>query len=205
MAAHIVLSGARRKEAGMMSKRDNHTALVLFCCLWPIIFVGAFGVWLSRCYTPSVPIVADTITVYDTLTVVQPAPVAVVPLPDVVKRLPRWIQSVNKNAQRDSALTGAVQISSIDSAYSDTAMDSVAVIVPMEQKVYTDSANYRAVISGAWVALDTIEVYPRREIVTIKQPPDNRHWGVSLMAGYGWAGKWTPFVGVGVSFNLFRF
>jgi len=34
---------------------------------------------------------------------------------------------------------------------------------------------------------------------------DRRRWGVSLMAGYGWAGKWTPFVGVGVSYNLFRF
>lgn len=147
--------------------------------------------------------VQDTVrvTVYDTLTVVQPAPVAVAKLPDVVKYLPRWTQRANKNAQRDSALTAAVDIS----ANTDTATDSVAVIVPMERKTYTDSANYRAVISGAWAALDTIEVYPRREVVTIKQPPDNRRWGVSLMAGYGWAGKWTPFVGVGISFNLFRF
>ncbi len=145
----------------------------------------------------------DTVRVVerDTIPFVQPAPVAVAPLPDVVRRLPRWTQRANKNAQRDSALTAAVQISSIDSAYSD----SVAVIVPMERKTYTDSANYRAVISGAWVALDTIEVYPRREIVTIKQPPDTRRWGVSLIAGYGWAGKWTPFVGVGISYNLFRF
>ncbi len=153
------------------------------------------------------PIASDTVRVVerDTIPFVMPAPVAVVPLPDAVKRLPRWTQRVSKNTQRDSALTAAVQISSIDSAYSDPVADSVAVLVPMEQKVYSDSANYRAVISGAWVALDTIEVYPRREIVTIKQPPDTRRWGVSLMAGYGWAGKWTPFVGVGVSYNLFRF
>lgn len=145
----------------------------------------------------------DTVRVVkrDTIPFVMPAPVAVAPLPDVVKRLPRWTSTANKTTQRDSALAAAVDIR----ANTDTAMDSVAVIVPMERKTYTDSANYRAVISGAWASLDTIEVYPRREIVTIKQPPDTRRWGVSLMAGYGWAGKWTPFVGVGVSCTLFRF
>lgn len=140
------------------------------------------------------------VVVYDTLTAVQPAPVAVAPLPDAVKRLPRWMPRANKNAQRDSSINLAACVDSLAAN-----VDSVAVLVPMEQKVYTDSANYRAVISGAWVALDTIEVYPRREVVTIKQPPDNRRWGVSLVAGYGWAGKWTPFVGVGVSCTLFRF
>lgn len=157
----------------------------------------------SRPHSPAPMPVGDTVrvTVYDTLTVVQPAPVEVAPLPDVVKRLPRWIEHANKTTQRDSALIAGVDLDTD----LDTCLDSVAVLVPMERKTYTDSANYRAVISGAWVALDTIEVYPRREVVTIKQPPDNRRWGVSLMAGYGWAGKWTPFVGVGVSYNLFRF
>ena len=155
----------------------------------------------SHSLTPLPVVVADTVTVYDTLTVLQPAPAAVAALPDVVKRLPRWTPPANKTTQRDSALTASVDMC----ANTDSAMDSVAVIVPMERKTYTDSANYRAVISGAWVALDTIEIYPRREIVTIKQPPDRRRWGVSLMAGYGWAGKWTPFVGVGVSCTLFRF
>ncbi len=137
------------------------------------------------------------VMVYDTLTVLQPAPAAVAALPDVVKRLPRWTPPANKTTQRDSALTAAVDL--------DADLDSVAVLVPMERKVYTDSSTYRAVISGAWTSLDTMQVYPRREIVTIKQPPDNRRWGVSLVAGYGWAGKWTPFVGVGVSCTLFRF
>lgn len=139
------------------------------------------------------------VVVYDTLTVVQPAPVAVAPLPDAVKRLPRWTGG-KQSAYADSSTNLAACVDSL----ADN-VDSVAVIVPMEQKVYTDSANYRAVVSGAWASLDTIEVYPRREIVTIKQPPDTRRWGVSLMAGVGWAGKWTPFVGVGISCTLFRF
>lgn len=161
----------------------------------------------ARSHSPAPMPVADTVRIveHDTIPFVQPAPTVVAQLPDVVKRLPRWTPPANKNAQRDSALTAAVRISRINSAYPDTGLDSAAVIVPMERKVYTDSTNYRAVISGAWASLDTIEVYPRREIVTVRQPPDRRRWGVSLMAGYGYAGKWTPFVGVGVSYNLFRF
>lgn len=145
--------------------------------------------------------VPDTVRVVerDTIPFVMPAPVAVAPLPDVVKRLPRWT-GCKQSAYADSSINLAACVDSLAAN-----ADSVAVIVPMERKTYTDSANYRAVISGAWAALDTIEVYPRREVVTIKQPPDTRRWGVSLMAGYGWAGKWTPFVGVGVSCTLFRF
>lgn len=44
--------------------------------------------------------------------------------------------------------------------------DSVDVSVAMERKVYTDSSTYRAVISGAWVNLDTIEVWNRHESVS---------------------------------------
>ncbi len=202
MAAHLILPGARRKEAGMRDRiKDILCALLLVAVIAFIIVCGRMAA--KRQAAIDRLIEADTVRVVerDTIPFVMPAPVAVAPLPDVVKRLPRWTPPANKTAQRDSALIAAVDMR----ANADSALDSVAVIVPMERKVYTDSANYRAVISGAWVALDTIEVYPRREIVTIKQPPDNRRWGVSLMAGYGWAGKWTPFVGVGVSCTLFRF
>lgn len=185
--------------------KDIAGALSLAAIIVFFVAVGKMG--CERQAAVDRLIEGDTVrvTVYDTLTVVQPAPAVVTQLTDVVKRLPRWTPPANKNAQRDSALTAAVRISRINSAYLDTVADSVAVIVPMERKVYTDSTNYRAVISGAWVALDTIEVYPRREIVTIKQSPDNRRFGVSLVAGYGYAGKWTPFVGVGISCTLFKF
>ena len=185
--------------------------LILLCHAVVLIAAVSFAMCgVARCarsHSPAPMPVGDTVrvTVYDTLTVVQPAPAVVTQLTDAVKRLPRWTQRANKNALRDSALTAEVDLSINKSAYPDTGLDSAAVIVPMERKEYTDSSTYRAVISGAWVALDTVEVYPRREIVTVRQPPDRRRWGVSLMAGYGYAGKWTPFVGVGVSYNLFRF
>ncbi len=160
-----------------------------------VAFIGMIGDMLigkARSNTPdSGELKADTvrIVIHDTLTIPQPAPATVAQLPDVVRRLPRWRKPAGIPADTTDSM----------------AADSADVIVPMERKEYTDSSTYRAVISGAWVALDTIEIYPRREIVTIKQPPDRRRWGVSLVAGYGWAGKWTPFVGVGVSYNLFRF
>lgn len=185
--------------------KDILCALLLVALVVFIIVCGRMAV--KRQAAIDRLIEGDTVRMVtrDTIPFVMPAPVEVAKLPDVVKRLPRWTPPANKNAQRDSALTAAVELSRIDSAYSDTCLDSVAVLVPMERKTYTDSTNYRAVISGAWASLDTIEVYPRREIVTIKQPPDTRRWGVSLVAGVGWAGKWTPFVGVGVSCTLFRF
>lgn len=201
MAACVALPGAWRKEAGMSKASVSFCYALAVLAAMSAIMCVVMQCARSHSPTPLPVVVADTVTIYDTLTVVQPAPVAVAPLPDVVKRLPRWTPNANKTTQRDSALTASVDMR----ANTDTATDSVAVLVPMEQKVYTDSVNYRAVISGAWVALDTMEVYPRREIVTVRQPPDNRRWGVSLVAGYGWAGKWTPFVGVGVSYNLFRF
>lgn len=185
-------------------------ASVSFCyALAVLAAMSAIMCGVARCarsHSPAPMPVGDTVrvTVYDTLTVVQPAPAVVTQLTDAVKRLPRALRA-NKNALRDSALTAEVDLNINKSAYPDTGLDSAAVIVPMERKVYTDSTNYRAVISGAWASLDTIEVYPRREIVTVRQPPDRRRFGVSLMAGYGYAGKWTPFVGVGVSYNLFRF
>lgn len=85
--------------------------------------------------------------------------------------------------------------------------DSADVIIPMERKVYEDS-TYRAVITGAWVSLDTMQVYPRRETVTIRHPPDRRkRWGVS--AGIGAAvttdGRISPALFLGATYTFATF
>ena len=82
--------------------------------------------------------------------------------------------------------------------------DTVYVEIPVTSKVYEDSL-YRAWVSGYRARLDSIEVYPVRTIETVYVPKVKRtRWGVGLQAGFGTdlRGGWVPYVGVGVSYNL---
>ena len=91
-----------------------------------------------------------------------------------------------------------------------TVRDSVFVEVAREQAVYRDS-SYTAWVSGYRPALDSIAIYQRTQIVevqTVVERPVVRRWGVGITAGYGATlvgGKvqGVPYVGVGVSYNLF--
>ena len=91
----------------------------------------------------------------------------------------------------------------------DTVRDTVAVYLPITQKVYRDSL-YAAYVSGYRAKLDSIEVYGRTRDVTIRETPiretpKRKRWGLGLQVGYGMAGnKASPYVGVGVSYNLFE-
>ena len=88
-----------------------------------------------------------------------------------------------------------------------TVHDSVLVEVPIETKVYQEDSLYRAVVSGFRVSLDTLKVWQTtKEITKYVTVPQRKRWGVGVQAGYGF-GKdgLTPFVGVGVSYNLINF
>lgn len=88
------------------------------------------------------------------------------------------------------------------------AADSVAVQIPITQKVYEDS-TYTAYISGYRPSLDSLILRSPREIVIIKEKTKPKRWGVGVQVGYGIELKGTPqfapYVGVGVSYNLFNF
>lgn len=92
--------------------------------------------------------------------------------------------------------------------YSFVKEDSASVIIPISQKVYEDS-TYKAVVSGYNVSLDEILIFPQKEIITVKQASKPKRWSVGVHAGYGVALKGTPqfvpYVGIGVSYNLFSF
>lgn len=86
--------------------------------------------------------------------------------------------------------------------------DTVAVPVPIERKTYEDS-SYRAVVSGWHPSLDTLDIFQKTTIIekTIPVPvKTSPRWSLGVTAGYG-AGKdgLTPFVGVGVTYNLLSF
>lgn len=78
--------------------------------------------------------------------------------------------------------------------------DTVPVLVPIVQKVYTDS-TYTAWVSGYRARLDSIAVYRQTQTVTIRQKP--RRWSIGLQAGYGLTPRGPqPYVGVGVTYRL---
>lgn len=85
--------------------------------------------------------------------------------------------------------------------------DSVLVDIPIETRVYAEDSLYRAVISGFRPSLDTLLVYnTTREVTKFVPVRDPRRWGVGLTAGYGVGkGGLTPYVGVGITYNLIKF
>ncbi|MCM1517542.1 MAG: hypothetical protein NC117_02750 [Pseudoflavonifractor sp.] len=81
--------------------------------------------------------------------------------------------------------------------------DSARVVVPITQTTYQDS-TYTAYVSGYRARLDSLFVYPRREVVTIRKSP--RRWSVGVQAGYGYTPKgFQPYIGVGISCKLWEF
>lgn len=88
-------------------------------------------------------------------------------------------------------------------ATTDTIRDSVRVEIPITRKTY-QGEDYRAVVSGYEVNLDTISVISRTVTNTIiKKPP---RFGVGPTVGYGMTNKGlSPYIGIGVYYNLFTF
>lgn len=84
--------------------------------------------------------------------------------------------------------------------------DSVEVVVPITQRVYSDS-TYRAYVSGYRPRLDSIFVYPRTSYITTTVKEKPKRWGIGLQAGYGYSpgNSMSPYLGIGVSYNLFMF
>ncbi len=127
---------------------------------------------------------ADTVTIVvrDTLRTVDPASIASLPLPYRRISLPLW---------RETA----------DSA----AADSVNVALPIERRVYADS-SYRAVVSGAMVSLDTIEIYRPLTITRITPAADRRRWTLGPSIGLSFDGRrLSPTVGLSLTYRLIAF
>lgn len=84
--------------------------------------------------------------------------------------------------------------------------DSVEVVVPITQRVYSDSL-YRAYVSGYRPQLDSIFVYPRTNYITTTVKEKPKRWGIGLQAGYGYSpgNGMSPYFGIGVSYNLYSF
>jgi len=158
----------------------------------------------------------DTLTVYDTVRVEIPAPKDEKPLGSVTAKLPVSVPKQSENERklqetvqmlRDSlANYGKIVPDHFEDLSEKVTPDSVSVEIPITQKVY-ETDRYRAVVSGYKPSLDDIYIYQPTQIVQVKSKP--KRWGVGIQVGYGVTLKQTPqfspYVGVGVSYNLFQF
>ena len=172
----------------------------------------------------------DTLTVYDTVRVEIPAPKEEKPLgsitaklpvsvpklsetkrklPETVPELPDSVGNFGKSvpAATDDKEDNFPNKSEQKSGLKDEQKpDSVSVQIPITQRVY-ETEQYRAVVSGYRPNLDDLVIYQPTQVVRIKDKP--KRWGIGVQVGYGMTvnGKpqFTPYIGIGVSYNLFAF
>lgn len=84
----------------------------------------------------------------------------------------------------------------------DTVSSIDTVFIPMSQKTY-EGDGYTAYVSGYNQSLDSIKI--RERIVTNTVVKKRSRWNIGLSAGYGITPKgFQPYVGVGVTWNLFK-
>lgn len=148
------------------------------------------GYRTGRNYADSVP-VSDTvrITVYDTVTYRKPVAVDSVVIRYVAAKMP-------VASTQDSVIR------------LEEPHDSADVAVPITQKVYRDTA-YTAWVSGYMPSLDSISIRQSTHYVTGYVPAKRKRWGVGVHAGYGVTAernpRFAPYIGIGITYNLFNF
>lgn len=123
----------------------------------------------------------DTVVVVRTDTVRMPEPVEVVKVKEVVRTLPVYCEPLDSTREEE-------------------------VIVPIAQKVYSDS-SYTAYVSGYEAQLDSIILNTRSEVVRITEREEQKRWsvGVGVGAGIGKDGVVGPMLGITISYRLFSF
>lgn len=173
------------------------------CVVLAVALAVSVGLNVWQCSGRGDATMADTVRVTYTDTVRQVEPVAreSVAVRYVTAVLPRGEDSIGRIGQigRISPISQIGRISPISS-------DSAVVRVPIEQRRYSDDSTYTAWVSGYEAKLDSVEVYARREVVTVTRERTGRsgRWGLGVQAGVGYAGgEVRPYVGIGVSYRLF--
>lgn len=130
----------------------------------------------------------DTTTVYDTIQVDKPVPRDSV----VIRYVTQIVPAEREEPEPAPVITAAA-----------TSEDSVRVSVPITQKVY-ENDEYRAYVSGYQPSLDSLLFYRPTQVIRIKEKP--KRWGIGVQVGYGFTPQGAqPYIGVGVSYSLFRF
>ena len=158
------------------------------------------------------PVSIDTTTVENTYIPDSAADSAVIGHQDYILPVSAIKPQVNGKKRPDSG-NNRPEIGNIDpviipdSCNNDTSNipldgDSVTISLPITQKVYRDS-SYTAYVSGFDARLDSITIY--NKVVTITRQKKPPRFNVGIQAGYGFTpAGFQPYIGVGVSYNLFK-
>lgn len=178
-------------------KEETKTKLLLFALasLIIVMFMSAIFMYgLSRelrkakSYVEEVVTKTDTVYVIDTIKISEPNVSETIELGSTVATL---------------EVVEPIILDSIKDRYTD-------VIVPIEQKIYSDS-TFTAYVSGYQASLDSIHLFLQTEKITItnevpavKIKPKPKRWGVGVQVGcIGYKNKIEPYLGIGVSYNVF--
>ena len=136
----------------------------------------------------------------------------------ITEKLPVSTETENFSTKNNDFSTGNGNIAQENitgngNISSDNIPDSIAVDIPITQKVYEDSL-YRAYVSGYRPNLDSLIIFPRHDITTVTNGytyPKSRQkrWGIGIHVGYGMTmsrtPQFTPYIGFGISYNLITF
>jgi hypothetical protein len=171
-----------------MSDSMKKAAGIIILILLAVIAIQEYRIRNTESETTTVTVI------YDTITITTPAPVSVAETGQVRTKLP-------------VAELPVIELPIVDNT--PMTADSAEVIIPISTKVYEDSL-YRAVISGYNVSLDTMQIYRNtvyvehfREVTKMVRPG---RWSIGLQVGYGTDFRgMRPYIGVGVSYNLWKF
>lgn len=142
-------------------------------------------------------VVCDTVrtTFVDTIPYHKPVPKDTLIIRYITKTLPAVPQGKDKPA-------------SADTARGDTAQ--VQVQIPITQKVYRDS-SFTAYVSGFEASLDSFILHVPHSVTTITHTsrPKQSRWNIGLQVGYGISlsptPNYSPYIGIGVQYSLFKF
>lgn len=181
-----------------------------FLKLMMVVVICLFaGGYLHKCQSPGSALsdvdgngcVRDTAIYYDTIPYLLPNPKQKAEIGTSVVTVPVFSPG-DKPAYtgRDSVDCGVI---SPGDKLAYTGRDSVKVEIPITQMEYEET-EYHAWVSGYEPSLDSIFVYPKREVVTIKKPPKRWHIGPTVGFGYTPHG-FEPYIGVSVTYSIISF
>ena len=174
-------------------KKNTASFILILIAIAAVVFTLLFSTFINKKVEEKPCVITDTIIKYDTIHHYKP-----IARECVVVRYERLLVPKTIRVNRCNILQ------SQEVHVSDTKGDSEEITIPITQKIYTDS-NYSAWVSGYKVNLDSIEIYNKTTDIHhyIRDKP--KPWGVGLQIGYGVSnGRISPYVGVGINYNILK-